>query len=614
MLSLIFFTLIFFVSSETTEDSTVPPPFTPNDKDHIPRDRSNHPVFFSGDKPDTFLNFCNNPNGFNVSDISNSCFYKPYAESLAIPSAFIAIVLVILTLVVYIFACTRCCFGPCCLAKHGCLCPKDEKSYGTKQWCIFLILMIVSSLLLVPFFIVGIIGNSSMTVAFRTVGDSLFTTYDDIKTIFDQTYTALSSVDLGPIKEIVPDLDTSMLNETTQMLSDLNTQIQGVDGTVNTGKTYVNAFYKAREALVDLILILPFIAVIVALIGAFCKLHFLVIPIFPCSIFFAVVAAVIVMVEYPVVTVVSDVCVYLIDEMNPEAPPGDSDFDQIFQVVRNCDNSTLSNMSDEFVSVENQIVDSAVEFYKQVCSDDTVSSTDFIRYDEKYTCTGTLMNNTKCVQDLNKTLSDTTSPLVCPSVPEGITFEGIPALMDAIYIKNFRYYFVPTPPTSQAELPIYATKPVRCELPDFMNTTEGKSGWVITNIACVYQSNITVSDCDTQCPSEYKEYGANMKALKDVVNSLISVISTIQDQVLSLIKCSHINKMVTNLKDATCYDLITMEGPLISGLLGYSAALLIMFVVSFLAIKRFKKGNYDFVDENTKYYDEGGKDAAIEMS
>ncbi|ELP91332.1 hypothetical protein EIN_153690 [Entamoeba invadens IP1] len=589
-------------TNDTNVEEYVPPPFTPNEKDSIPRNRAKHPVLFTGKTPKGFLNFCESPDGFNLTrDITKDCFYKPYVESVALPSLFMLVVIIVLTLVIYVLSCARCCFGPCCVAKHGCICPKDEKSYGNMQWCSFIVINVVVFTLLVPFIVLGIFGNSKTTVAFKSFGNTLFDTYDQIKNIFDQTTEAFVSIDLEPLKQTVPNLDTSIFDQTKEALNSLNKQVRTIDGTVNLGRKYISSVYIAREALVDVILLLPIICIVLYFIGAICKCHFLTIPMFPTAIVFAVLSMILVAIEYPMVTVTSDVCTYMIDEMSPEKQTGSSQLEQVFQIVRNCQNSTLQNMTDSFETVQKDIIKTALDFYGQICTDEIVNTGDFVKYDEKFTCTGVTNNNTACVAGLNQTIEATTNPMYCPRDPQVDSFDGILKLMDSIFIKNFMYYFIDGSKTDQSAL----LQPVRCEFPAWQNSTEAiDKKYIITPIACKYPSNITINNCDTECPENFKNYSTNIKNLKSVADSLVSIINLINQEVLPLIKCPSINRLLTNLKEATCYELISVEPPLMIGLLGYSAVLLLIFVVGLLSIKRFKKSNYDYVDDNPKYFSE----------
>ena len=103
-LLILFFTLLLFQSQaklvfkqnstkiNTTTTTTTPPAtssnkWTNNPDNKIAYNRANHIVWFFDDKnkEGEVLNFCGDPNGFNVTHFSKSCFYSPWIMSLFVP-------------------------------------------------------------------------------------------------------------------------------------------------------------------------------------------------------------------------------------------------------------------------------------------------------------------------------------------------------------------------------------------------------------------------------------------------------------------------------------------------------------------------------------------------
>ncbi|EKE36996.1 hypothetical protein ENUP19_0085G0060 [Entamoeba nuttalli] len=610
---LLCFLLVIVLGDNT--NTTVDPPFTPNSKDSIPRNRAYHPNWFTGKSQYGTLNYCNNPEGFNITeDITKSCFIGPYAESLVIPSAFLIIIFVIIVIIVIIFSCTRCCCGPCCAARHGICFPKDEKAYSTMGWLCWLIVSIaVFAIFLIPFLAIGFVGNSNMTVALKDVKESFFDTYDSMIDIYRKTYTTMDSIDLTGLQNLTG-FDNSSFNSIVQTISDLNGKINKVDNTVSTAKKGVNWIEIAREVFIDLIFIVPLVGVLLFFIGAVCKCCCLSISIFPCSIIFASIAVIVVAVEFPIVTVISDGCVYLIETMDPNTVSNDTDsnVELILSTFKNCSSSELNTMVNQFYDIEKQVVDVGVDFYNTVCSSDNIKSSSLIRWNPDHygDCINSPNNKGLCVLNLNKTSTTVTvSPMNCAAAPDSSTasISDIVQTVENISFSDYKFYYIDYSNVNgktQAEiLAQISTAPVKCESVSYQ--TSGDSGnWVITDVACSEPNKIGIDQCATACPDDYKQYADTVNSLLSVANSLTSVIDIITKEVIPLISCDSINTKVTNVKEATCYRFIDHETLLVTGLLGYAVSLCIIFGFSLLAIKRFNKKNYGPVDESTKYYDD----------
>ncbi|KAL7719388.1 Uncharacterized protein QTN25_003108 [Entamoeba marina] len=303
--------LVLFVTQVTAVD----PPFTPNEKDSIPINRARHLVFFTGESRTGDLNFCENPNGFNLSqDISESCFYEPYAESLILPSVLMIITFLIVLIIPCAVGCSRCCCGGCCRSIKG--------------WFIFIGVSVAFCFALLPFLISGFYGNSKMTKSFTRTGNALFDTYDDITTSISKLVSALNDIDLSPFEQYLGN-DTS-LNDALSMLNETETTVLQVDDLMSRVEKYMDWAYIVREVLVDLIFAIPLALIICYFIGAFTKICWLVLPFMALATIFAVFCVALVAFEYPVVTVVADGCTYLIDELDPNATTASKEEDLFY--------------------------------------------------------------------------------------------------------------------------------------------------------------------------------------------------------------------------------------------------------------------------------------------
>ncbi|ELP87776.1 hypothetical protein EIN_411290 [Entamoeba invadens IP1] len=579
--------LSLFLIYSTLAQETIDP-FAPNDKDSLPQNRARHPVWFSenNNTNDMFLNFCGEPDGFNLTrDITRSCFTNPYLESLILPSALMIIVFLIVVVVFIMCGCVHCCCGPCCKAKIGFLCPKGSKNYSNCECMACTIVSVVVLLLVIPFMVVGVVGNASMTSAFKKFGNVFFNTYDNVTLAFGATMTDIINIDLTPLQN-VSTFDPTLFQEAISMVNSLNTSINTIDPYMNSLKTGVDYVYIIREVLVDLVFFLPIIAFVLYVFGAFCKCYKCVIPIFPCALVFGSFAIMMVAFEYPIVTIVADVCVYAIDNYTTTTTT-DQNIGKILSVFTDCPSSPLQDMLNQYFEVETQLVDSALQMYDQVCVGGIENQTKVFRYNpEDYNkCTG-LSNNGACVIAVNITATTVNqSPVNCPEAGNITTIAGVGYLLGNISVSDFKVYFVSAAATT-------LTDPVRCEFPTWQTSSEA-SGFVLTNVICDWPSNKTVAECSKTCPDEYKSYMGTIYSLVYTIQEIGKLITSINTNIVPQINCNAVAYKVVDIKEAVCYDIISYEPPLIIGLVGFCAVLMALFGVSIVSIKRFNKRNYE---------------------
>ena len=359
---LLFFTLLIAVTNGATNStngtfaSFLKPTKRPVYKGY-PYQRATHPVigFSNGNRENEIFNFCGNPNGFEIGDISNSCFLLPFLISIAIPTVALMIVLIFTFYSACCYACCRMCLGQCCFATNGCCCAGKPKQYKKGDWIGFLIATVVLVCgLQLPFFITGIVGNSSMTVAMNGMAKQFLGIYPDFKEMFNDITNNLSKFNMTGLDGLMDDITNlnqtqtnntnntkkaerseiesyvmlkeslkgftlKTANKTTNKTEDPMKGMQDTVGNVfkiadqvmNIVEMVINILIILREVIFDLVLILPFIGGVLMLIGAFLRIHQLSVSFFPCAFIFSYIALAFVAYEYPVTTLVADGCVII---------------------------------------------------------------------------------------------------------------------------------------------------------------------------------------------------------------------------------------------------------------------------------------------------------------
>ncbi|KAL7718481.1 Uncharacterized protein QTN25_004117 [Entamoeba marina] len=533
----------------------VDPPFTPNDKDSIPFNRARHIVFFTGESRTGDLNFCENSDGFNLTeDVTNSCFYEPYVESLIIPSALMLIGFLIVLIISCSVGCSRCCCGGCCRSIKG-ICG-------------------------------GCYGTAKMSKSLIRSENTLFDTYVDINTTIFNLIDALDDIDLSPFESYMGN-DTT-LNDTKSLLNETESSLLSVDNYLTQIDKYTNAGNIVFEVFIYAFFSLPLLFIICYFIGAFTKIFWLVLPFMLFVTLFATCCIAIVVIEYPIVTVVADGCTYLIDELDPSANSSSS-YEEFLMILRDCDNSILDTFLTTFDDVETQIIQQGLELFESVCSNELISSDDYITYDSEYICTN---QSSLCLYN-NQDYFESINPLYCPdaSSVSNSSISEVIGLIDEIRFMDYKYYWV-----NSDEY----TDPMECELLDWEST----GSYEVSPVACKFYRNLTLDECRTECPSNITEYAIILYDLKQTAEQLATLIDTITNDIIPLISCDNINTLTTELKEAACYDFIQSETPLVVGLYGYAIVLLIFFAFSFLSIKRFRKTNYGVIEDAGYKYGE----------
>ena len=118
------------------------------------------------------------------------------------------------------------------------------------------------------------------------------------------------------------------------------------------------------------------------------------------------------------------------------------------------------------------------------------------------------------------------------------------------------------------------------------------SNYFISNIACSLSNEISLSKCDKNCPDSLDSFKKEIQSISDLMNSVDSSLSLLDENVLKNINCNVLNSKIKQFKESVCYNYISKEILLIVGIIGFNIGLWILYVFSLFAIHRFNKQNY----------------------
>ena len=344
-----YFLIFLFISCSLSNSTFIESPFYPNpSKDSIPKNRQYHPILFNSNKnrKNETLNFCGKQNGFTLVDTQEKCFHNPYIESLLIPSLIMLflVILIVICLIIFTFI------------KHCCCSKNKIKIFNKKHWFYYLIGSFIIVLLFnVPFFILGMIGNCSMTVHLSEGESSVFTTYDNFKKALSSSLSVFQNFDTNFLEKVQTYSSTvnKVLDgklEIESILKTIQSKIKNYNEVIDTLKSYFNSYMISREIIFDLLFIIPSIFIIIFLIGGCLKIYKMTLPLLPCILLFTLLSMIFLSIEFPITTIISDVCVYLMEESEKDMKKENKKkqiiskekiVDEIIEVINNCQQSLL---------------------------------------------------------------------------------------------------------------------------------------------------------------------------------------------------------------------------------------------------------------------------------
>lgn len=742
-----------------------------------PYARANHPVVYyeDGNGENQILNFCGNQFGFEVEDFTKECFLGPFIMSIAIPPFCFFIVFLFICYSSCIVSCTRCCCGPCCLADDMCCCVGDgtRKAYKLTDWIVFLVITLVLVICVqIPFFIVGIVGNAGMTVALGDVSGSILDIYPKAKELSEDFIEFVESIDFSTIEEIGELLGgfgggddeegTEEEYKRSPLRKYLSQQKQSkkqykkkatlkkegeeedesgnpLQETIDTVKEMINEVFTygdsimyyvelvvtilliVREVMFDIILILPLFGGILMAIGGCAKIHQMAISFFPCSFVFSFIAIIFIALEYPMTTLIADVCVvyynvleqsesatvYEIktfeDLMNlTEMSTGDL-INQALLVLDDCEHSLLGDVKGTINAILDNTIDSLMTsinltdftellsvcdlgeskglfYYYDTARGDSYGYDKCLSNDAVLPNTSVAKQNTECVFGMYDDALDSGKKeeplLICK---EGelnrnpsnkleellnilVSFKNIELINSNVYWVNEQDLNAYMAETQQSmnlddaynkygdlieeylkifgfgEEDVGSTDVKRSQrkaatfghISAFCANVDGKiadngeyhgqilggdnpalDGYMMTSVSCSPLEYIPVTKCAEECPrlvGEMFESMGNITSAIDFIEELRDVIVKTRetiDKITEFVGCSTISGIADGIKISICQEYLEAEVLLVVGLVAYSIVLWVMYIFGLLAIKRFNRDNYEYVDTSTRYYAEG---------
>ena len=397
--------------------------------------RAAHPVVAgveNKNRDGEMLNFCGNEYGFDIKDFERDCFFKPYLYSILLPTILIFVLSTVFLISALVFISIRKKCGGCCRATEGFICGGSRKKYEFKDWLIYFILTVVFVVVLqIPFFLVGIIGNSTMTVSLKKISSDVFkvtTEFDGLGNMAKDAFgkfneTATQEFDKFAKNQTEASTKESGENMMTTLKNIGNDVVDILTAGDNFLTTFINWFLIGREVLFDVVLIVPLLGSVVFIISGIFKISVLAWIFFPFMIIFSYISLLFVAIEFPFTTIVADVCVaYRYAEkyvdfsettdvangenVNFTAMSTSDALTELFKVPIHCNQSLFNNLT----YVANGFIDflydtmfegvnlTFIDEIENVCNGTTVTGV-FYEYNNTFDCP---YNDSKCVYELSK--------------------------------------------------------------------------------------------------------------------------------------------------------------------------------------------------------------------
>ena len=389
------------------------------------------------------FNFCGAPNGFDIQDFTKPCFYEGYLWSIFLPTLIIGIITIVFLIGAIVFISVRKKCGGCCHATTGCICKGSRKTYEKKDWWIFFIITIVLvACLQLPFFLVGLVGNNTMTVALKDVAKGVLDVTVEFDGLSSVARNAMGKINHTATEEYEKVKNANKTNVNTTVAQSGDNMLKTVESVLNdvvdlllTGgdaiSLYLNWFLIGREVIFDVVLILPLLGSVVMIISAIFKISVLAWIFFPFTLVFSFLCLIFIAVEFPMGTIIADVCVVyyyaenLVDysktadiahgeKLNFTNMTTEDVMTEVVKIPIKCNESLFNNMTyvtnglidllyDTMVAGKNM---SFLDEIDKVCNGSTVKGI-FYEFNSNFTCnhTTTKEDKFKCIYKLtNQTL------------------------------------------------------------------------------------------------------------------------------------------------------------------------------------------------------------------
>lgn len=262
-----------------------------------------------------------------------------------------------------------------------------------------------------PFFITGLSGNASMTVALNGIADEVLDIYPSMKDLFNDILDDLASFNLEKLEELMESIanitDSEETDESVRKrnvvydgyvnmkqalkeskatkasnvktaikredenypdfeaedpMAEIREMVKDItdvtDTVMDVIEMIIDILIIVREVIFDIILIMPLIGGILMIVGAFLRIHQLSVSFFPCAFFFSYISIAFVAYEYPSSTLIADGCVIIynvlegVDDTEPTQIRSFDDISKIFNSTETIVNEALK----VFVDCEKSIL------------------------------------------------------------------------------------------------------------------------------------------------------------------------------------------------------------------------------------------------------------------
>lgn len=516
------------------------------------------------------------PAAFCGGENVDNCDTKHYAESIFLTSGIgflVAAISLIMGILFWAFRC--CCFGGC-HASDGFFIPGDRfdegmgEGYTTKHVTIIKILCVATLVCLVPFFVVGHVGNAAFSTGVNdftgTVMEAANTVIDNLKYI----NTTLASLEAPP-----------ELNFEEQIQEAISSALAAGEQVTEKGKTISDeaSYYNSiRERVILAGLILPLCMVAVTVVAALFNLA-------PLSLVTAILGFIVLSygwiafsIHYPLSLVATDVCVTfdnggLSDLLSIDPIPGEnvtyplynvSSTDLILNALIECGlDNTNSGANNPFKPLLDVAQNGLTYAYELVCQGfNTVCNTTY-----------------ECPTDNTYTSFTTCKVMDCPANLE-CNRDTVSEYMRS-NITDFTYGCVFTDTN-----PPVAYCPYEGECPG-------------TRIVCDPKP-VPFNECPDQC--RLQEARDSTSLVIRGLNLLNSYNDILVNHIFPLLDCKLIADTLKGVQDALCVTLVNSLTYISTGEAGLSSFMIVGVVLSILGIKRFSISNRIDKDSADDHY------------
>ncbi|KAH3761541.1 hypothetical protein Pelo_6636 [Pelomyxa schiedti] len=498
------------------------------------------------------------------------CDYLTYAESLLLSSG--VILVIALFILLFVATITWCCRPFCggCHPSKGTCCPDrsawDAKydGYKKKNLRIGQVVFIVFLACILPFTVLGLAGTISFSSAINNVETTFTGTAQDILNSMltvDAQFKDLESKGIYSFSsDVIPQLE-QVINKTTyyvDKLFDYDAQ--------------VNKFDNIRNAVMFIIILLPFLFGVAVLVGMFVMKPYLVAPLAISGLVFSGLALFATSLHYPISSGVGDSCT-VIDEMLASGADNATGWATF---VTDCNHSRVAEIYNE---TQNGINDA----YSDFCG----------AYDDA--CTAQVPCDVN--GDGIYTPAEMCTPLNCSSYPPSSC--ATPTSDEIDTVLNLPVVDITV---GCVYNPSGLILPTDCPWDE---SIRGTCPGVL--VACDFYNDpvISLQNCSTEC-----DYPDMQTAATNMTNALVQLdvfIQILHDDIEPLLNCEFLMGLFYSTKDEVC---VMLSIAIIYIIISTAGSSVFLFPLSYMAIASIKRYN----KKHVLGYDDGSSSSSDSSS